>query len=141
MVAPVAGAVTRAVKATAATSGGRVSRERMQQVRRETREKAKREKGSASAPAVVKPKTEVTPVTPAAKPPKEFQGSLPSVSVPQPVSSGAGFILALMFWTWIALPYLNNGGVSGVRAQLKAKFTNKAPDGSWLPCIQPESFS
>jgi hypothetical protein len=133
MTAPVVGAVRRAATSAAVTQaapkGGRVSKERMQEVRREKRAA---KKDAASTPAVTKPKSETPQTAPVAKP-QEVQGSLPSLSVPQPVSSGAGFILALMFWTWVALPYLNNGGVAGVRAQLKAKFTNKAPDGSWLP--------
>lgn len=54
------------------------------------------------------------------------------VSMPGPVSSGAGFILAVLFWSWIALPFLKNGP-AGVNAMLRAKFTNKSPDGSWLP--------
>jgi len=53
--------------------------------------------------------------------------------VPSAVNTGAGFILGLLFWTWVALPFLNNGGVTGVKNQLRAKFLNKAPDGSWLP--------
>lgn len=54
------------------------------------------------------------------------------VSMPGPVSSGAGFILGVLFWAWIALPFLKDGP-AGVTATLRAKFTNKAPDGSWLP--------
>lgn len=108
---------------------------------------------AASAPAeTVVPVTPPTPKTPETKTNSDSSGAAggstktpkpsktapageprSSMEVPQPVSAGAGFILALMFWTWIALPFLNNGGVTGVRAQLKAKFTNKAPDGSWLP--------
>jgi hypothetical protein len=55
-----------------------------------------------------------------------------TVNMPGPVSSGAGFILAVLFWSWVALPFLK-AGPKGVRNTLKAKFTNKAPDGSWLP--------
>jgi hypothetical protein len=61
-------------------------------------------------------------------------------ATPQPslVSSGgtgesvAGVILAAIFWTWVAMPFLN-GGVAGVRNTLRAKFLNKAPDGTFLP--------
>lgn len=56
-----------------------------------------------------------------------------SPQVPSAVNTGAGFILGLMFWTWVALPFLNNGGITGVKNQLRAKFLNKAADGSWLP--------
>lgn len=76
-----------------------------------------------------KEKTEPSaPSSPSASP------SLPTVNVnvPGPVSSGAGFMLALAFWTWIALPFLKNGP-EGVRAMLKAKFTNKRLDGTYLP--------
>jgi hypothetical protein len=55
-----------------------------------------------------------------------------NVSMPGAVSSGAGFILAVLFWSWVALPFLKNGP-TGVKNTLKAKFTNKAADGSWLP--------
>jgi hypothetical protein len=49
-----------------------------------------------------------------------------------PVQSAGGFILAVLFWTWVALPFLQKGP-TGVKDQLRAKFFNKAPDGSWLP--------
>jgi hypothetical protein len=58
-----------------------------------------------------------------------------SAVVGRPVStldSGAGFILGLLVWGWVALPFLT-GGPTGVRNVLRAKFFNKAPDGSWLP--------
>jgi hypothetical protein len=51
---------------------------------------------------------------------------------PQWAATGAGFVLGLLFWTWVALPFLKDGP-AGVQTMLKAKFTNKAPDGSWLP--------
>ncbi len=44
----------------------------------------------------------------------------------------AGFLLGLMAWSWLGLPFLR-GGASEVKKTLKAKFFNKAPDGSWLP--------
>lgn len=65
--------------------------------------------------------------TPPSSPSTTGRSSGPSV-----VSSGAGFLLALMFWSWIALPFLKGGPV-GVRNMLRAKFFNKGPDGSWLP--------
>lgn len=48
------------------------------------------------------------------------------------VDSGAGFILGLLVWGWVVLPFLT-GGPTGVRNVLRAKFFNKAADGSWLP--------
>jgi hypothetical protein len=47
------------------------------------------------------------------------------------VDSGAGFVLGLLLWTWVGLPFLQAGPV-GVKNMLRAKFLNKAPDGSWL---------
>ena len=57
-----------------------------------------------------------------------------NVSVPGSnlVDSGAGVVLGVLFWAWVALPFLR-GGPAGVRNMLKAKFFNKAPDGTWLP--------
>lgn len=72
-----------------------------------------------------KPAAQDKPSEPAASEPT-------TVSVPSTVSGGAGFILGVLFWSWIALPFLKNGP-SGVTNMLRAKFTNKAPDGSWLP--------
>ncbi len=48
------------------------------------------------------------------------------------VSNGAGFVLALVFWGWVVLPFVK-GGPAGVRDVIRAKFINKAADGSWLP--------
>jgi len=45
---------------------------------------------------------------------------------------GAGVVLGFLAWVWVVLPYLN-GGTAGVRNVLRAKFTNKGPDGSDLP--------
>jgi hypothetical protein len=45
---------------------------------------------------------------------------------------GAGFVLGLMVWGWVALPFLK-GGPSEVKKVLMAKFLNKAPNGAWLP--------
>lgn len=47
-------------------------------------------------------------------------------------SEGAGLLLALLAWTWIGLPLLT-GGPSKAKDVLRAKFFNKAKDGSWLP--------
>jgi hypothetical protein len=46
---------------------------------------------------------------------------------------GAGWILGLLLWSGVVLPFLNGGGAAGVKAWWMAKFLNKAPDGSWLP--------
>jgi hypothetical protein len=45
---------------------------------------------------------------------------------------GAGVVLALIAWAWVGLPYLQ-GGPGRVRDVLRAKFFNRAADGSWLP--------
>ncbi|HET6215346.1 MAG TPA: hypothetical protein VFE14_20945 [Micromonosporaceae bacterium] len=48
------------------------------------------------------------------------------------VDQGAAFILGLLAWAWVVLPFVT-GGPGKVRDVLRAKLTNKAPDGSWLP--------
>lgn len=48
------------------------------------------------------------------------------------VDTGAGFVLGLLLWAWVVLPFLR-GGQTEMRKVLRAKFLNKAPDGSWLP--------
>lgn len=48
------------------------------------------------------------------------------------VHESAGFLLALLFWGWVALPFLQ-GGPAAVKDVIRAKFVNKGPDGSWLP--------
>lgn len=45
---------------------------------------------------------------------------------------GAGWVLGLLFWGWVALPFIQ-GGPSKVKAVLMAKFLNRAADGSDLP--------
>jgi hypothetical protein len=40
-------------------------------------------------------------------------------------------ILALIAWGWIGLPLIQ-GGPTKVRDVWRAKFFNKAPDGTWL---------
>jgi hypothetical protein len=45
---------------------------------------------------------------------------------------GAGWVLGLVLWAGVGLPFLK-GGPAGVKAWWMAKFLNKAPDGSELP--------
>lgn len=47
-------------------------------------------------------------------------------------SDGAGYLLGLLLWAGVVLPFIQNGP-AGVKAWWMAKFLNKAPDGSWLP--------
>lgn len=47
-------------------------------------------------------------------------------------SNGAGVILAFLVWGWVGLPFIQ-GGLGGVKDVIRAKFLNKAHDGSWLP--------
>lgn len=59
---------------------------------------------------------------------------LPSVS-PRASSiagDGAGWVLGLVLWGWVILPFVK-GGPAQVKKVWMAKFLNKAPDGSWLP--------
>jgi hypothetical protein len=48
------------------------------------------------------------------------------------VSDGAGWVLGLLLWAGVALPFIHDGP-NGVKAWWLAKFFNKAPDGSALP--------
>lgn len=50
----------------------------------------------------------------------------------QGVNTGAGFVLGLLVWGWVVLPFLQ-GGTPRVKQVLMAKFLNKTPDGKWLP--------
>jgi hypothetical protein len=45
---------------------------------------------------------------------------------------GAGYLLGLVLWAGVALPFIH-GGPAGVKAWWLAKFLNHAPDGSDLP--------
>lgn len=47
-------------------------------------------------------------------------------------NTGGGFVLAILFWSWIALPFFTDGA-TGVRNTLRAKFFNKDGTGNWLP--------
>lgn len=53
-------------------------------------------------------------------------------SSPAVVDDGAGWVLGLILWAGVVLPYLKHGP-TGVKAWWLAKFLNKAPDGSYLP--------
>lgn len=48
------------------------------------------------------------------------------------VESGAGVLLGALVWGWVILPFIK-GGPTRVKDVLRAKFFNKAPDGTWLP--------
>lgn len=58
--------------------------------------------------------------------------SFPAVQPSAAVDSGAGFVLGVLVWCWVGLPFLR-GGMTEVRNVLRAKFFNKGADGSWLP--------
>jgi hypothetical protein len=47
------------------------------------------------------------------------------------VADASGFMLALVAWCWIGLPYLKGGPVA-VKDVWRAKFLNKGPDGQEL---------
>lgn len=47
------------------------------------------------------------------------------------VADASGFMLALLAWGWIGLPYLKDGP-NGVRNVWRAKFLNKGPKGEVL---------
>jgi len=46
--------------------------------------------------------------------------------------NGAGFIMGIILWSWVLLPFLQ-GGAQQVKDTLRAKFLNKDPNGGWLP--------
>ena len=48
------------------------------------------------------------------------------------VQNGAGFLLALVVWGWVVMPFIQ-GGPAAVRDVIRAKFINRGADGSWLP--------
>jgi hypothetical protein len=48
------------------------------------------------------------------------------------VDGGAGWVLGLLLWGWVGLPFMK-GGPAQVKKVWLAKFFNKAPDGSQLP--------
>lgn len=92
----------------------------------------------APARPASKPKPAAKPAPARTAPAAPAAQDTPRRTIPVPasvggaVNSGAGFLLGLMAWSWIALPFLK-GGPSQVKAVLMAKFLNKAPDGSFLP--------
>jgi hypothetical protein len=55
-----------------------------------------------------------------------------SVLTPPAGGDAAGFILGLLVWGWVVLPFLR-GGTDGVRDVWRAKWLNKGADGSELP--------
>jgi hypothetical protein len=61
-------------------------------------------------------------------------GRRPSRSTGSGFKSGdaSGFLLGLLAWAWVILPYLQ-GGQDRVNAVLAAKFANKDTAGAWLP--------
>ncbi|RGC65010.1 hypothetical protein C5N14_30940 [Micromonospora sp. MW-13] len=46
--------------------------------------------------------------------------------------AGAGWVLGVLFWGWVALPFIK-AGPGEVKKTLMAKFFNRAPDGTELP--------
>lgn len=57
---------------------------------------------------------------------------MPKPSKGGATQAGAGYVLGLLVWGWVILPFMQKGP-KGVKAVLMAKFLNKAPDGSALP--------
>ena len=58
--------------------------------------------------------------------------TLPTLGGGQVASAGAGWILGVLVWGWIVLPFVK-GGPGQVAVTLRAKFLNQAKDGSPLP--------
>lgn len=61
-------------------------------------------------------------------------GDRQSVSIPggKLAGAGAGWVLGVLLWGWVVLPFVKGGPVA-VGKTLRAKFLNQAPDGSQLP--------
>jgi hypothetical protein len=66
------------------------------------------------------------------KSPKSAGRSWSAPTAPAAVNAGAGWVLGLLLWGWVVLPFVK-GGPAGVKAVFLSKFLNKAPDGSRLP--------
>jgi hypothetical protein len=88
----------------------------------------------AARPATGKPPTGQSPRVPegGARTRTPGVGSGPLPAPPAAVDEGAGFLLALLLWGWVGLPFLQ-GGPGRVRDVLRAKFFNRGADGKWLP--------
>lgn len=57
---------------------------------------------------------------------------LPTLGGGQVAGAGAGWVLGVLIWGWVVLPFVK-GGPKQVVDTLRAKFVNKAADGSELP--------
>lgn len=55
-----------------------------------------------------------------------------SLSRALPGRDASGFVLGLLAWSWVGLPFIKNGP-TGVKNVLRAKFLNKGPKGEDLP--------
>jgi len=78
--------------------------------------------------------TSSAPAGPPAESPTRSGSSGPGAwsSTASTVESGAGLLLGVLVWGWVILPFIK-GGPTRVKDVLRAKFFNKAPDGTWLP--------
>lgn len=88
-----------------------------------------------AAPAPPAPAKPATPAPPAPdrrpRPPAPPLGGR-GAGLRSGVDTGAGFLLGLLVWGWVVLPFVQ-GGPAQVKKVLYAKFLNKTPDGKWLP--------
>ena len=102
--------------------------------------------GTQPEPPPAPPQTSAQPASPPADPDEDDAGgedqeerpapsprrSLPSLGGKPNTGDASGFLLGLLVWGWVVLPYLK-GGTPRVKAVLMAKFLNRAADGSDLP--------
>jgi hypothetical protein len=58
-------------------------------------------------------------------------GLAAAVLAPPGGGDAAGFLLGLIVWGWVVLPFLRSG-TTGVRDMWRAKFLNKDASGEWL---------
>jgi hypothetical protein len=85
------------------------------------------------APATARPAA--APAAGAPAQPERTGASTPrSIAQPSggPAAQGSWFLLGLLLWGWVVLPFLK-GGMGEMRAVLRAKFFNRDKKGGWLP--------
>lgn len=64
--------------------------------------------------------------------PASSPGWVSTVLAPPGRQDLSGFLLGLLVWGWVVLPFLR-GGTTGVKDVWRAKWLNKGPSGQWLP--------
>lgn len=98
--------------------------------RRATTENARREKAAADAAAARRPAAVLGRTSKRAG---AFSSAIPrGTGGGLTVTDASGFVLALLGWSWVALPLLT-GGPAAMRNVWRAKFFNKDSKGNPIP--------